>query len=501
MVTDLRVRAANESPVNDQGNFVLYWMTAFRRLRWNFSLDRALGWCERLGKPLVVLEALRIGYPWASERLHAFVLQGMRDNRRLAESSNALYYPYLEPSEGEGRGLLSSLAEHAAVVVTDDFPCFFLPRMVEAAASRLRLRLEAVDSNGLLPLRATDRVFKRAVDFRRYLQAELPEHLDQLPTPDALEAQSLPPLDLPSLRQVVERWSPLTEEQLADPIELLDRLDIDHSVTAAGIEGGFIAAEKRWRRFLDGDLDSYGDGRNDPDTDTSSGLSAYLHFGHLASHQMLVEIAERESWTPDKVGDRAQGQRRGWWGMSAGAEAYLDQLVTWRELGYNMTSHVDGYDRFDSLPQWARQTIDDHRDDERPWTYTLEQLENAETHDQIWNAAQRQLVREGRIHNYLRMLWGKKIYEWCQIPEEALEIMIHLNNKYALDGRNPNSYSGIFWCLGRYDRAWGPERPIFGKIRFMSSDNTARKLELGKYLEVNGARRSAAAQSELFASD
>jgi len=168
--------------------------------------------------------------------------------------------------------------------------------------------------------------------------------------------------------------------------------------------------------------------------------------------------------------------------MSRSAETFLDQLITWRELGYNMCAHMPLYDRYESLPAWSQESLDRHRKDPRPYLYGLERFENAETHDPLWNAAQMQLKREGRLHNYLRMLWGKKILEWSRSPEGALDIMIHLNNKYALDGRNPNSYSGIFWILGRYDRPWAPERPVLGRIRYMSSDNTRRKLRLKQYL-------------------
>jgi deoxyribodipyrimidine photo-lyase len=168
--------------------------------------------------------------------------------------------------------------------------------------------------------------------------------------------------------------------------------------------------------------------------------------------------------------------------MSANAEGFLDQVITWRELGYNFTSHRADYDRYESLPDWAQKTLKKHARDGRKYVYNLEQFETAATHDQLWNAAQTQLVGEGRLHNYLRMLWGKKILEWSGSPQKGLEIMIHLNNKYGLDGRNPNSYSGIFWILGRYDRPWGPERPIFGTIRYMSSANTARKVSVENYV-------------------
>ena len=173
--------------------------------------------------------------------------------------------------------------------------------------------------------------------------------------------------------------------------------------------------------------------------------------------------------------------------MCDGAERFLDQLITWRELGYNMCSKRKDYADFDSLPEWARETLQKHAPDPRPHVYSMADFEAARTSDPLWNAAQRQLVREGRIQNYLRMVWGKKILEWSPSPREALAIMIELNDKYALDGRDPNSYSGIFWTLGRYDRPWAPERPIFGKVRYMSSRNTERKLRLRNYLERYGS--------------
>jgi deoxyribodipyrimidine photo-lyase len=192
---------------------------------------------------------------------------------------------------------------------------------------------------------------------------------------------------------------------------------------------------------------------------------------------------EKEGWFFDRLSPKAQGKRSGWWGMREQAEAFLDQMVTWRELGFNMCYRRRDYDLYESLPEWALKTLEEHEMDPRPYIYNPEEFEKAKTHDPLWNAAQIQLVREGRIHNYLRMLWGKKILQWSSIPREAIGIMIELNNKYALDGRDPNSYSGIFWVLGRYDRPWGPERPIFGKIRYMSSKNTARKVRVERYIK------------------
>jgi deoxyribodipyrimidine photo-lyase len=172
--------------------------------------------------------------------------------------------------------------------------------------------------------------------------------------------------------------------------------------------------------------------------------------------------------------------------MGAGAEAFLDQLITWRELGFATATREPAFDRYESLPAWARATLEDHASDPRPHLYTLAEFTAAETHDELWNAAQRQLVREGTIHGYLRMLWGKKILEWTEHPRDALDVMIELNNRYALDGRDPNSYSGISWILGRYDRGW-PERAIYGKVRSMSSSATRKKVRVEDYLARYGA--------------
>lgn len=482
MPNSLRVQAANAAPVRPRGRYVLYWMTANRRPGWNFALQHAVDAALELRKPLVVLEALRCGYPWASDRLHAFVLQGMAANAERFADARVLYYPYVEPRLGDGSGLLERLAREASLVVADEFPCFFLPRMTAAAARKLAVRVETVDSNGLLPLRAADRVFQRAVDFRRFLQKDLPGRLCDAPRPDPLDA------DLPSAspigEDVLRRWPPAPSEALRASDDFLASLPIDHAVPPAPAEGGWRAATRRLREFLARRLAGYGEKRNDPDQDFSSGLSPYLHFGHVSPHQVFHELAQLEGWRPDRLGRAAQGKREGWWGMSPSAEAFLDQLVVWRELGYNTSSKSDRYDAFESLPDWAQKTLQKHARDAREHVYSLEEFESAATHDPLWNAAQNQLRREGRIHNYLRMLWGKKILHWSASPRAALEAMIHLNNKYAVDGRNPNSYSGIFWILGRYDRPWGPERPVFGVVRYMSSENTARKFDVRGYVRA-----------------
>ncbi len=398
-----------------------------------------------------------------------------------SERKRVTYYPYVEPRPSAGKGLLAALAAPACVVVSDDFPGFFLPHMYQAAARHIPVRFELVDSNGLLPLRAAEKVFKRAYDFRRFLQKHLADHLDDLPEPDPLVGQRL--LAPPAIAaRITRRWPTAVLGAGSSLPALVSDLPIDHTVAPSQIRGGTVMGQKTLRSFMAKKLQRYAHQRNQPQEDVASGLSPYLHAGHLASHQVFAEITACDGWSRVKLAQKANGSAQGWWGASEPAESFLDQLITWRELGYNMCWQRHDYDQYESLPEWAKKSLGKHAADPREFVYSLQNFERAETHDPLWNAAQTQLVREGRIHNYLRMLWGKKVLEWSARPQEALQVLIELNNKYALDGRDPNSYSGIFWCLGRYDRAWGPERPIYGSVRYMSSENTARKVRVKDYV-------------------
>jgi deoxyribodipyrimidine photo-lyase len=484
-VPEIRIRRGNEARLHREGDFVLYWMTAFRRLKWNFALQHAADRARELGRPLVILEALRVDYPFASRRLHRFILDGMAERAMALEGSPVLHHPFVEEEKGRGKGLLVALGPRACCVVTDDFPSFFLPRMVEAAGRVLPVALEVVDSNGLLPLEASDRVFTAAYHFRRHLQRTLPEHLVGMPEADPLDPR-LPPLRPapPGLlpREVKERWPRAGKEILSGEPKALDSLPLSSSPGPVAARGTRGAALRALDRFVAQGLTRYAEDRNHPDLEVTSGLSPYLHFGLVSAHEVFAAVAAAEGWTPLRLSDRTDGKREGWWGMGPGAEAFLDQLVTWREVGFNFSSRREDYASWDSLPDWARATLLEHEGDPRPYLYSREELRESRTHDPLWNAAQRQLSREGIIHNYLRMLWGKKILEWSPSPRDALDTMIELNDRYAVDGRDPNSYSGIFWCLGRYDRGW-PERAVYGKVRSMTSASTMRKVKLNRYLD------------------
>ncbi len=476
-----RVRRANAAEVRPDGALVVYWMIGARRASHSFALDRAVDWARRLDKPLVVLEALRVAYPWASDRLHRFVIDGMRDNEEALERAGAFYYPYVEPREGAGKGLLRALAEHASVVVTDDFPAFFLPHMVAAAARQVPVALEVVDGNGLLPLSVADRAFTAASHYRRFVQRELPRRLDAFPRPNAFAGVRLRRLSkLPG--SIAERWPRASRALLDGDPAALAALPIDHEVPAVAARGGAGAARARLSRFVAKQLTRYAELRDAPEADGTSRLSPYLHFGHIAAHEVFAASMRAEGWSPDRLAPAATGAREGFWGVGASAEAFLDQLVVWRELSYNTSAkRPRDYDKLASLPAWARETLAQHAGDPRPHRYSYAALEAGRTHDALWNAAQGQLREEGWFHNRVRMLWGKKILEWSPSPQQALRVMTGLMNRWSLDGRDPCSYAGYLWTLGRYDRPW-PERPVYGKVRSMSSERTAAKFDAAAYI-------------------
>jgi len=482
-VPSVRIRTLNPFPVDPAGKFVLYWMTAYRRTHFNFALQRAVELANRLRKPLVIFEAIRCNYRWASDRFHQFMLDGMLDNATATQSTNATYYAYVEPCANEGKGLMESFASLACAIVTDDFPCFFHPALYQRIASQWHCAIELVDSNTIVPMRCTDRTFTVAHSYRRYMQKEIFKEMPEFPVENPLDFLTVPKLEkLPS--EIISAWRVWDAKQVAKQLRavLLSSIPIDHSLTLANETGGSLEARKVLSRFIHQRLGDYSEARNEPEQEGSSCLSAYLHFGYVSPHEVFEKIVTVTKWTPSKL-NKPNGKKDGFWNMGSNAEAFMDQMMTWREIGFNMCWRERNYDRFESLPSWAQKTLDEHEKDKRLTKYDLEHFEQGNTHDPLWNAAQMQLVREGRIHNYLRMLWGKKILHWAKSPRDALRIMIELNNKYALDGRDPNSYSGIFWVLGRYDRAWGPERPIFGKVRYMTSESTQNKYHVHSYIQ------------------
>ena len=474
---EARLRRLNDARVAAGGDYVLYWSQIYRRLERNHALDHALRCAGELGRPLVVYEGLRLDYPWASRRLHRFVLDGMQANAQRAARLGLNYWPFVERAQGEGRGLLRRLATRACLVVTDDWPCFVVPPQSEALARRVEVPVIAVDSNSIVPLSLLGAPVSAAAHLRPRIHKAFaeawPHRAAARPrVPDAARRPVDPPF---------AAWA-------GDAAGTVDALPLDASVPVVReTPGGTPAARARLKAFVERRLRGYAEGRSRPcapDEGHASGLSPYLHFGQLSIEEVVeAALARTGRWTQDELRIHNRGRREGFFCDDADVNAFLDQAITWRDvgLGWHRARRADAASLETALPGWALRTLGAHAADRRPYVYSLGELEAGATHDPLWNAAQRELVVTGTIHGYLRMLWGKKVLEWSATPAAAYRALEQLNNKYALDGRDPNSYSGILWCFGLFDRPWAPERPVYGAVRYMSSQNTARKFALASY--------------------
>jgi deoxyribodipyrimidine photo-lyase len=448
-----RVVQLNDAETNPGARYVLYWMQMYKRTSHNHALTFAIRKANELKLPLVVYEGLKYYYAWASDRMHTFILEGVEEKRREFERLGIRYVFYLQKDRDSPKQTVTRLAKDAACIVTDDYPCFIIPDHNRRIASRGQIPVFTVDSNGVIPMVRFEKEEYAAYTIRPKIKRLLPDYLKPF---------SEEPVEIDATKLDVD--CPETEVTSDNIGELVAECDIDHSVKPSQVyRGGTANGRARLRNFVDEILADYETVRNKPDRDGSSRLSAYLHFGFLSP--LEVALAVREADAPQSSKD-----------------AYLEELIVRRELSFNFTLRNPNYDSLASLPAWVQKTMREHIDDERQFTYSLERLEKGETHDELWNAAQRELVATGEMHNYVRMLWGKNVIAWSPTYEIAFETLVHLNNKYALDGRDPNSYAGILWCFGKHDRPW-MERPVFGTIRYMTSGSTGKKFNSKKYIE------------------
>lgn len=448
-----RVLQLNDKPVNQKARYVLYWMQMFKRTSHNHALIWAIRKANELKLPLVVYEGLKYYYPWASDRIHTFILEGVEEKQKEFERLGIRYIFYLQKDEHSPKNTVASLAKDAALIVTDDFPCFIIPGHNRRIAEHASIPVHAVDSNGIIPVSKFDKEEYAAYTIRPKIKKLLDNYLKPL-TEERVETDSTGlKVDCPETIVTVENIAKLVAE-----------CDIDHSVKPSDIyHGGTANGRNRLKKFVEEILPDYDKARSKPDRDGSSRLSSYLHFGFLSP--LEVALAVKDAKAPRESID-----------------AYLEELIVRRELSFNMTRWNSKYDSLEVLPAWVHKTMREHASDERKIVYTLEQLEAGETHDELWNAAQREMVVTGEMHNYVRMLWGKNVIAWSPSYEVAFETLVHLNNKYCLDGRNPNSYAGILWCFGKHDRPW-MEREVFGQIRYMTSGSTGKKFDSKKYIE------------------
>ncbi len=487
-----RARDCNQKLENKEGKYVLYWMISNRRFNSNAALEHAANLAHERNVPLLVLEEISTSHEFANDRICTFMIQGMLENIRIFKDNKIRYVPWVETPLSGHTAKLHEISKDAVLIVTDDFPTYFPSKAVRHASRSINRKLIAVDSNGVFPMSWTERAFPTAHGFRRFVHQNFVACMETWPKFRPVAKEHSLWIDDETFNEMSNRWefnvTPYewlwrASEPGSSGREAISTIDIDHSVPPVPhARGGRSTAVRMLQEFLSNRLYRYADDRNKVENPATSGLSPWFHFGHISTVEVVNQILQTSGWDPESIQMPRKGSREGWWNLDRAIESFLDQIITWRELGFNNAYHIPEHNKFESLPDWAKTTLLEHASDERV-QYTLEQIEKADTHDEIWNAAQRQLVRDGIIHNYLRMLWGKRILEWAPSPEEAADWMIQLNDRYALDGRDPNSYTGIFWVLGRHDRAWGPERAIFGKIRYMSSANTRRKFDLKPYLQ------------------
>lgn len=412
----------------------------------NPALDAAVEAANLLGKPIVAFFAPVPAYPGANLRPYRFLVEGIPDIAQALQKRNIGFVLRSYPNHS----LLRFCDEvRAALVVGDENPMRELERWREIAAKKLRVPLWTVDSDVIVPSRLIGKEQYAAFHIRKKLLAQLDQFLVKPKNLHAKAAWKKPAglQSLPADFDVTQGWS------------------LDLSVSPINtFPGGTKEAMRLLREFVGKKLAHYVKDRNHPELDGTSRLSPYLHFGHISP--LTIALAVQNADAPE-----------------AAKAAYISQLLVWRELAVNFVTYNPDYDNFESGENWAHRTLAEHARDLRPYLYSESQLENAETHDPLWNAAQRQMVNSGWMHNYVRMYWGKKILEWSPTPAEAYRIAVTLNDKYELDGRDPNGYAGIAWSIvGKFDRPWFT-RPIFGQIRYMSGQSTGRKFDSQRYIE------------------
>ncbi|MCS7026041.1 MAG: deoxyribodipyrimidine photo-lyase [Bryobacteraceae bacterium] len=447
-----RVRYLNDRAPRSKARYVLYWSQMNRRVDCNHALSYAAEVANRCKLPLLVYEAITCSYPYANDRLHTFMLEAVPETERRLKAKGIGYVFYLRRRHQDANNQLYCLAQRAAAVITDDYPTFIARRHNQSVPSKLDIPYCVVDSSCIVPMSLLDKREYAAYTIRPKIHRLLPQYLK--PAPEVR-------VDRPWEDKLPEFHTTVTEDNIA---QLVASCEIDHSVKPSiSFRGGRLMAEKHLQYFVENKLRRYAKERNEPSAHATSDLSPYLHFGQI--HALEVALAVRE------------------WAIRHHliADEFLEELIVRRELAFNFARHVENPESFDALPDWARTTIEKHDHDRRNYVYTREQFERAETHDPLWNATQKEMLLRGKVHGYYRMYWGKKIIEWSPSHEEALRTMIYLHDRYALDGRDPNTYTNILWCFGLHDRPW-PERPVFGTLRYMSYDGMRRKTNVEAYL-------------------
>jgi len=445
MIYPERIQPLNKKPFG-RGDFVVYWMQASQRAECNHALEYAVGRANDANQPLVAVFALMDDYPEANERHYAFMLEGLAETKARLERRGV----QLAVRRGHPPEVAAEMAGRASLLVADRGYLRHQRRWRRDVAAAAPCRVVQVETDVVVPVEAASGKQEYAArTIRPKLHREWKKYL-VAPKRGKLKRDSLA-LKLGSI-------------DLGDVEKVLASLNVDRSVgRSSHYLGGASRARKLLRSFISEKLRYYGETRNDPSLDIQSHMSPYLHFGQISPLEIALEIR------------RARGHGR------QNKDAYLEELLVRRELAMNFVYYSKRYDSYSCLPSWARTTLKIHRRDKRPHRYSRLQLEACQTHDPYWNAAMREMVATGKMHNYMRMYWGKKIIEWTASPQAAFRLMLELNNRYFIDGRDPASYTNVAWCFGLHDRPWA-RRPIFGTVRYMAAAGLESKFHIDDYV-------------------
>jgi deoxyribodipyrimidine photo-lyase len=451
LTEDARVTVRRSGAPDPDGRCVVYWMQRAQRGIDNHAVDVAVKAANTLGLPLVVYFAAISNFPHANLRHYAFLQQGLKDIETDLAERGIAFVMRRAPHESHERLFADA---GAAMVIGDENPMREPELWRQEMASRLRIPFWTVDADVVVPSKLIERAQYGAYTLRPRLYRMLPDFLHPCENLRADHEWKRPKgFDSDAVDEDITRgWKDLDRSVL--PIEEWT--------------GGTHAAHRRLRHFVENILERYEESRNRPEQDGTSRLSPYLHFGHIGPLTIALAVD-----TAAKKHPRLRPAR----------DAFFNELIVWRELAVNFVRYTANYDSQECAEPWARKTIAEHALDEREFVYELKELEAAKTHDPLWNAAQTQMLHHGWMHNVMRMYWAKKILEWSPDVATAMQHAIYLNDKYFLDGRDPNGYAGVAWAiLGKFDRAWN-ERPVFGKIRYMSGASTGRKFNSKLYMQ------------------
>ena len=446
-----RVRCLGQGTLSGEGDFVLYWMASAMRIDENPALDVAMTVAADLGKPLLVYQALSQRYKYASDRHHIFILQGAADLQTQCKSAGISYAFHLETASDAGAHL-ANLAAKSVITIVEEMPVDPQRRFLAALKRSCIAPIYAVDTACVVPMQLVGRAHTRAFEFRSKTKKMFAQRTTRDWPQRSVDAQPFDQRKLP--------FTPVDFSQ--QPIsDLVGRCDIDHTVgPVPDTLGGSLAGYDRWEQFKQNRLSAYHRKRNNPLTDGASRMSAYLHYGMVSPLRVAREAAEIDN---------------------DGGEKYLDELLIWRELAYGFCFYRPDHDRVSALPDWALASLREHQSDQRQQIFSWEELARAKTGVELWDAAQMSLLRQGELHNNVRMTWGKAFLHWTRSPEEALRLMVDLNHRYALDGRDPCSYGGLLWCLGQFDRPFEPESNVTGVVRGRSVAGHAARMDVAAY--------------------